>query len=86
MNKVFFVMDDPRWCSNCPIATQIHDKWFCWKGICDDLGDYQLKPVDMDSRTRPDWCPLKPLPDKVEVFMDDWAEGYNACLGDILDT
>lgn len=36
-------------------------------------------------KEKPDECPLKPLPDKVKVFMDDWADGYNACLEDVLE-
>ena len=31
-----------------------------------------------------DRCPLKPIADRVEVFMDDWAEGCNICLENIL--
>ena len=34
---------------------------------------------------KPDWCPLKLAPEKVKIFMDDWADDYNACLEDILN-
>ena len=45
---------------------------------------------------KPDWCPLNPVPEKAEVSdcdelcdTDDWydsgyADGYNACIDEIL--
>ena len=58
----------------------------------DDNGDYPVCLITQEQRgytfrtreQKMDKCPLKPIADKVEVFMDDWAEGCNICLEDIL--
>ena len=58
----------------------------------DDNGDYLVCLITQEQRgytfrtreQKMDKCPLKPIADKVEVFMDDWAEGCNVCLEDIL--
>ena len=38
---------------------------------------------------KPDWCPLKPAPKKIKVMYgddsQDYDEGYNACVEEILD-
>lgn len=86
MDKVILVMNDPMFCCNCPLARMRFNRGGYVCGIARQTDkDCYLEKVDMDSETKPDWCPLKPLPDKVEVFMDDWADGYNACLEDILE-
>ena len=48
------------------------------------------------SHSRPDWCPLREFPEKVETFkceelcdVDDWYDsgyhnGYNACIDELL--
>ena len=37
--------------------------------------------------SKPDWCPLKELPNHELVWCDDndWERGFNACLDEILD-
>lgn len=40
--------------------------------------------------TKPEWCPLKPLPKKIKVSYgsdeQDWEKGYNSCIEQIMDT
>lgn len=83
MSKAILVIDMPEKCIDCPIcATYAASAWSPREYWCTA---YDNKDVDHPYDDKPSWCPLKPVPDKVEVFMDDWADGYNACLEDILD-
>lgn len=78
MNKAILVIDMPESCDKCPLFHGFYTDMTCG---ANNYGINYPYPKDF----RQDWCPLKPVPDKVEVFMDDWADGYNACLEDILD-
>lgn len=78
MNKAILVIDMPDSCDKCPLFHGFYTDMTCG---ANHYGINYPYPKDF----RQDWCPLKPLPDKVEVFMDDWADGYNACLEDILE-
>ena len=78
MSKAILVIDMPSCCDEC--------------FALDDNGDYPFCIVTQEQRgynfrtreQKMDRCPLKPIANKVEVFMDDWAEGCNVCLEDIL--
>ena len=81
MNKVILVMDDPIRCINCPLASYKHmGGWLC--------SGTQCKPIDIDLKTRPDWCPLTPAPEEQWEWFDDersdWERGYNNCLREIV--
>lgn len=80
MSKVILVMDDPVRCIDCPLAKYKHrGSWLCGMGN---------NTIDVDSKTRPDWCPLKEAPEEQLVWYDDeksdWERGYNNCLRDIV--
>ena len=78
MSKAILMIDMPSCCDEC--------------FALDDNGDYPVCLITQEQRgytfrtreRKMDGCPLKPIADKVEVFMDDWAEGCNVCLEDIL--
>lgn len=78
MNKAILMIDMPSCCDEC--------------FALDDNGDYPVCLITQEQRgytfrtreQKMDRCPLKPIANKVEVFMDDWAEGCNVCLEDIL--
>ncbi len=78
MSKAILMIDMPSCCYEC--------------FALDDNGDYLVCLITQEQRgytfrtreQKMDRCPLKPIADKVEVFMDDWAEGCNVCLEDIL--
>ena len=79
MDKAILVIDMPSCCYRCFAFDDNYDYLVC-------MATGESKGYTFRSREqRMDKCPLKPLPDKVDVFMDDWADGYNACLEDILD-
>lgn len=98
MNKSALVMDTPKNCYDCPFGTE-----YCgdseYEGCCElaeCLGsDTRLiaeEHYDYESESRPEWCPLKPLPEKKEYIVpidnvesqkDIIAVGWNACLREI---
>lgn len=80
MNKVILVMDDPMRCINCPLAKHIH-----MGGRVCGMGS---NAIDIDSKARPDWCPLKEAPEEQLIWYgddsQDWDKGYNSCLREII--
>ena len=78
MSKAILIIDMPSCCDEC--------------FALDDNGDYPFCLITHEQRgytfrireQRMPKYPLKPIADKVEVCMDDWAEGWNVCLEDIL--
>ena len=86
MAKAALIMDMPKSCFGCNFL------------YCD--GDTNLdscqarekaRPVDSETYKKPDWCPLRELPVKKELYLSINSEkgycvGWNACLGEILKT
>ena len=81
MDKAVLVIDMPSCCNECKIRFDDEYSNWCPYDNPEPNGVFQY----VKNGTKPDWCPLKELPEKVEVFMDDWADGYNACLEDVLE-
>jgi hypothetical protein len=78
MNKVILVINDPVRCLNCPIAKHIHmGGRVC--GISNNV-------IDIDSKVRPDWCPLKEAPEKDEIcYLQQWSNGYKKGWNDCVN-
>lgn len=83
MSKSVLVIDTPEKCISCIYVGIFH--YFC-RINCRDIKDVSAKP---------DWCPLKPLPEKKlytapernhELPKDLFAVGWNACLREITET
>lgn len=87
MGKCILVLDEmPSSCIKCPLYNYVPSRCFV-------LGKFQN---DISEDYKPDWCPLKPITEKVETFnceelcdVDDWYDsgyhnGYNACIDEIL--
>lgn len=81
MSKSVLVMDTPKYCALCALRSGVHHP-FC-RVNNRDITDLSI---------RPDWCPLKPLPDKKEYIVpidnvesqkDIIAVGWNACVNEI---
>ena len=80
--KAILVIDEmPKNCDECPIRFSGEPNEWCW---------YLKHGLD-DIKSKPSWCPLKPLPEKRELKeewlneynRDEFADGWNACLNDI---
>lgn len=100
MNKSVLVMNTPENCYNCPFGIG-----YCgdleYEGLCElaDCLDYDVilmteEHYDRESKSRPEWCPLKPLPKKFDNEKDRklgdfeplFKIGWNACLREIAET
>ena len=83
MSKSVLIIDTPGSCMGCNFF------------ICD--GDTNMdscmaretaRSVDLEKYDKPDWCPLKPLPEKITgvASTDHWKsikEGWNGCINKI---
>ena len=94
MSKSVLVIDTPQNCYDCPFGTA-----YCgeleYVGYCELAGclDYDVilmteEHYDCESKSRPDWCPLKPLPEKMTgvASTDHWDRikaGWNGCINKI---
>lgn len=57
MSKSVLVIDTPESCRSC-----------CLRGFTLDLQYCKVEPKRIkDTSIKPDWCPLKPLPEKMKV-------------------
>ncbi len=92
MSKSVLVADTPENCYDCPFRTD-----YCgdseYEGCCElaecldsDMRLITEEHYDYESESRPDWCPLKSLPeeDHKNYYPDEWKDGYangwNDCL------
>lgn len=79
MSKSVLVIDTPKYCALCVLRSGVHHP-FC-RVNNRDITDLSI---------RPDWCPLKPLPEKRDTKMTgaDWNcgynDGWNACVDEII--
>nr|DAG36852.1 MAG TPA: hypothetical protein [Bacteriophage sp.] len=93
MSKSVLVIDTPENCYDCLFGTAYCGK-LEYAGCCElayrlnyDVILMTEEHYDRESKSRPDWCPLKPLPDKKEYIVpidnvesqkDIIAVGWNA--------
>lgn len=97
MNKSALVMDTPKNCYDCPFGTE-----YCgdseYEGCCELAecldGDTRLiteEHYDCESKSRPAWCPLKPLPEKkgtskvASGYESGYEKGYEKGWSDCFD-
>lgn len=81
MNKAILIMDIPSKCLDCNLCILDMDGsiscYYYRKEICDNIGE---------NKSRPDWCPLRELPDKKnwgEMFNGN-VKGWNDCIKEII--
>ena len=77
--KAIIVIDKPESCTSCLLGIY-NKRWFCLK---------TLKDIDLVDRYHiPDWCPLRPMPEKKpneRFWLDDefnggYRFGWNDCI------
>lgn len=82
MKKSVFVIETPERCGDCPC---IGISAGCHVGYCKLAGkinsDYHVKII-------PDWCPLRPLPEKLKqrkevTYWNGVIDGWNDCIDEI---
>lgn len=79
MSKSVLVIDTPKYCALCVLRSGVLHP-FC-RVNNRDITDLSI---------RPDWCPLKPLPEKMAIPRGarnvdglEYAAGYNTCINEI---
>ena len=79
MDKAILVIDMPDSCDNCPLFHGFYTDMTC------DANHYGINyPYPKDFRQ--DWCPLKPMPKKMEghdsIYYQwgDYEDGWNHCI------
>lgn len=95
MSKSALVMNTPENCYDCPFGTAYYGELeyagYCELADCLDCDEILMteEHYDCESKSRPDWCPLKPLPEKKEYIVpidniesqkNIIAVGWNACI------
>lgn len=92
MSKAVLVIDMPKNCSECKI--RFDDEYSNWCPYDNPEPNGVWKYVEKG--TKPDWCPLKPLPEKYDIKAEkdkphdrdynwEFESGYNMCIDEILD-
>ena len=84
MNKSILVIDTPDCCRECPLCSEDH---MTYRDYC------RITDKHIWTTEKPDWCPLKPLPEKYDMdntpynldYNEDYERGYNACIDEILE-
>lgn len=84
MSKSVLVIDTPITCMRCPFGLFISDYIFCVITIDKDGAAKQIRN-DLYGIKRQNWCPLKPLPEKITrvAVTDHWNSikaGWNNCI------
>ena len=83
MNKAILVIDMPSCCNECKIRFDDEYSNWCPYDNPEPNGVFQY----VENRTKPKWCPLKPVPEEQDVWYEDersdWERGYNNCLREI---
>lgn len=89
MSKSILVIDTPNNCGECKICAS-------WQSSAFSIREYWCAASEsgyVDPDGKPDWCPLKPVPEKrdekglwtMSGYIDDkYSDGYNACIDEIV--
>lgn len=97
MSKSIVVVDTPETCVDCIFCQEygIGSRKYAFCYVTNGDSENDMKPIDCIygyRQSKPDWCPLKPLPEKKEYIVpidnvesqkDIIAVGWNACLREI---
>lgn len=92
-NKSVLILDTPETCVDCQFCCEFHEGTKACCSITDNDKDKTLmKEIDCEDgycQGKPNWCPLKPLPDKDDFddpndeYYTGCRDGWNDCLDEI---
>lgn len=94
MSKVIAILNEPINCLECEFG---YANTFCGKfhnrltdtKTFDELEEFSIHKYKRN-KTKPEWCPLKPVPEKAESeelfdeYDDGYVDGWNSCIDEIL--
>ena len=89
--KAILIIDMPESCNECKIRVDDDYSNWCPYDNPEPGGVWEY----VNKGTKPDWCPLKPMPEKYDIEAErnkphdrdyDWEfeGGYNVCIDEIL--
>lgn len=81
MSKSILVIDTPKCCCQCRFSGADGD-YCCLKENM--VSDSNVISEEEYLNKKPDWCPLRDLPDKYEPASMNFERGFNACIDEIL--
>ena len=92
MDKAILVIDSPSSCYDCPLR-MVKFRHLCETIIIDSCNaiNREIDKKHFYNMTKPDWCPLKKMPDKSLTGKSDyyqwgdWEDGWNACIDNLID-
>ena len=84
MSKAILVIDIPDTCYECPLCAT-------WD-VLPSIEEYYctVKNTEVDRYKKPDWCPLKSVPEKMEGYdsikwqWGDYEDGWNHCIDSLI--
>lgn len=78
MSKAVLVIDMPEKCAWCQLG-----RLFGTEGAaeCTDTNR-----VNRNCESVPDWCPLRPMPEKMNCIPGEFEDGWNACIDEICES
>ena len=82
MSKAILIIDMPEACNKCEfyqLAIYASGKLH---GTCARTREY-VSPEEVTIK-KSDKCPLKPMPEKYSIGDDDYIEGWNDCIDELL--
>ena len=80
MSKAVLIMDMPSRCIECPC---------CRIGAFYDVCSVLQETTPCADNGKPDWCPLRPMPEKMDEMKAavnskySYSVGYNACIDEL---
>lgn len=93
MSKAVLVMDMPSSCSECKFMYEFYGVKKCQLLNILENGGKAIIPTDTLTTGRKECCPLKTMPDKMEIcgrypqpdgIVASYKVGYNACIDELL--
>ena len=87
MAKAVLVMDMPETCCDCRFCRELHEGVEACCELEDEPNDNtQFRMIDDYCYHKPDWCPLRELPDeKCGAWTDGMIAAYNKYLSEVLE-
>lgn len=83
MSKAILVMDMPSCCDECPLCYDSYGEINFCSAQDRSVSDFHIGEVQV-------WCPLKPVPEKMEGYdsiryqWGEYEDGWNHCIDYIL--
>lgn len=77
-DKALLVMDMPESCDTCVFSSIAYDSELFDEGKCYCI--IKMKSDGIVERCKPDWCPLKPMPEKPDyppLHEESYVSGWN---------